>query len=33
MNKIRKARRSTLWLRREVGSQTLFHQGTIAETG
>lgn len=30
-NKIRKTRRSTIWLQTEVGWQILFHQGTIVE--
>jgi len=30
-NKIRKTRRSTLWLQTEVGWQILFHQGTIVQ--
>jgi hypothetical protein len=29
--KIRKTRRSTIWLRTEVGWKILFHQGTIVE--
>jgi hypothetical protein len=30
-NKIRRTRRTTLWLRTEVGWKIMFHQGTIVE--